>query len=271
MQTLTNERVKVIFDDLLDVLRQFIIKHRVTEPEYRAAMEFVGELGRTGEVPLWFDVFLGVTVDDVTYEHYAQKGGTSSNILGPYYVDGAPVRSPPAWLGRDNEPGDVLFVSGRVLDAKRGAPIPGALLDVWQAAAHGRYDIEEPDQQPPFNMRGKLFTDGEGRFEFRTVVPGNYEVPKAGPTGRLLAMTGRHAWRPRHIHFKVSHDSYSPLTTQVYFEGDQWLHDDCVGAVKPDLVTRLEKHDSRDQLKSKGLDRPFYTARFDFSLVPAGS
>ena len=88
----------------------------------------------------------------------------------------------------------------------------------------------------------------------------------------LLAMLGRHAWRPKHIHFKVSHDGYLPLTTQVYFEGDQWLHDDCVmGAPKPELVAWLEKHNSPEEIESKGLDRPFYTARFDFRLVPAAS
>jgi len=270
--TLTNERVKVIFGDLLDSLRQLIIKDRITESEYRALIEFVSEMGRLEyEVPLWFDVFLGVTVDNVTYDHYNQMAGTPSNILGPFYLEGAPVRSPPYRLGRDNEPGDVLFVSGSVLDAKTGAPIPGALLDIWQTSGNGLYDHLDPDQ-PDFNMRGKFLTDQEGRFEFRTVIPQPYEIPKDGPTGRLLAMLGHHAWRPKHIHFKISRDSYLPLTTQVYFEGDPWLHDDVVeGAPKPELVTRLEKHDSHKEIESKGLDRPFFTARFDFRLVPATS
>jgi catechol 1,2-dioxygenase len=60
------------------------------------------------------------------------------------------------------------------------------------------------------------------------------------------------------------------LTTQVYFEGDQWLHDDCAGAPKPELVTRLEKHDGPEEIESKGLDRPFYISRFDFRLVADG-
>src|ERR1700739_1892874 len=115
--TATNERLKVIFDDLVDSLRQLIIKHRITEPEYRAAIEFVSEMNQIGyEVPLCGALFLEVTVDNVTYEHYTQTGGTLSNILGPYYLEGAPVLSSPYRVGRKNEPGDVLFFSGRVLD-----------------------------------------------------------------------------------------------------------------------------------------------------------
>ena len=269
--TLTNDRVKIVFEELIDSLRQLIIKHRITDAEYRALVEFADEVGRSGEIPLFADVFLGVTFDNVTYEHYAQMGGTSSNILGPYYLEGTPVLSPPYRIGRrDNEPGDVLFFSGRVLDAKTGAPLADAWFDVWQTAANGLYDHQDPDQ-PPFNMRGKFSTDEEGRFEFRTVVPAPYEIPKAGPTGRLLTRLGRHAWRPKHIHLKVSREGYLPLTTQVYFEGDRWLHEDCVEAVKPELVARLEKHESREEIESRGLDRPFYTTRFEFRLVPSGS
>jgi len=268
--TMTNERVKLIFGDLVDSLRQLIVKHRITEPEYRSVIDLVGEMGRLGyEVPLWFDVFLGVTVDNVTYEHYNQMGGTPSNLLGPFYIDGAPARSRPYRLGRDSEPGDILFVSGQVRDAKSGAPILGALLDIWQTAGNGLYDHLDPDQ-PAFNMRGKLLADDDGSFEFRTVVPQPYEIPKDGPTGRILAMLGHHAWRPKHIHFKVSSDGYLPLTTQMYFEDDPWLHDDVVeGCPKPELVVQLRKHDSPEEFKSKNVDRPFCTAQFDFKLVPA--
>src|SRR5919108_1186695 len=96
MSTATNERLKIIFDDLVGSLRQLIIKHRITEAEYMAAIELVSEMGRIGyEIPLCGALFLEVTVDNVTYEHYAQMGGTSSNILGPYYIEGAPVLSSP--------------------------------------------------------------------------------------------------------------------------------------------------------------------------------
>src|SRR3712207_7133183 len=61
-------------------------------------------------------------------------------------------------------------VSGRVTDATTGTPLPGALLDVWQAGAGGKYEHEDPDQ-PGYNLRGRLYADEEGRYEFRTVVP----------------------------------------------------------------------------------------------------
>jgi len=269
MRTLTASRLNVLYDEFLDTVRQFIIRHKITEGEYQQILGFVAELGQSGEAPLLMDVFLGVTVDDLTYEHLNRLGGTRSNLVGPFYLEGAPLRPRPYRLGRDNEPGDTLYLSGSVRDAKTGAPIASALLDVWQTAGNGQYDHIDPDQ-PDFNMRGKFVADGEGRFEIRTVVPEAYQIPVNGPTGRMLAALDKPAWRPKHIHVKLSGDGYVPLTTQLYFEDDPWLDKDIVaGAPKPELTTRLEKHDRPDEIAEKDVDRPFYTARYDFRLVPA--
>jgi protocatechuate 3,4-dioxygenase beta subunit len=138
---------------------------------------------------------------------------------------------------RADEPGDKLIFSGTVRSTD-GAPLAGATLDVWQANGAAEYSHFQPDV-PEYNLRGKLMTDDDGRFEFETVVPSPYEVPTSGATGRLLAALGRSAFRPSHIHFKISHAQASPLTTQIYFEGDPWLDADVVGAVKASLVTKL--------------------------------
>ena len=103
--------------------------------------------------------------------------------------------------------GEVVVVAGRVLD-EAGAPIAGALIDVWQANVHGRYSHEaDPNPQPldpNFQGWGKLVTDEEGRYRFRTIIPGAYQVGEA--------------WsRPPHIHFKVARRGFHELTTQMYF------------------------------------------------------
>ena len=72
---------------------------------------------------------------------------------------------------------------------------------------------------PEYNLRGQLPADGEGRFEFETVVPSPYTVPHTGATGQLLAALGRVPWRPAHVHFKITHPDAQMLTTQIYFEG----------------------------------------------------
>jgi len=74
--------------------------------------------------------------------------------------------------------------------------------------------------------------------------------------------------RPGHFHLKVTADGFQPLTTMIYFEGDPWLHDDTISSVKPGLVVRLAKRDQPEELRARGLDRPFHTAAFDFVLLP---
>jgi catechol 1,2-dioxygenase len=231
----TEARLNAILDDVQRALVDIIHRHRVTQEEFRAATEFLAEAGRQHlEIPLMFDVFLASAVDDVAHA----TEGTEFNIEGPVYVAGAPVLERPYALPRRaDEPGDKLIFSGTVRSTD-GAPLAGATLDVWQANGAAEYSHFQPDV-PEYNLRGKLMTDDDGRFEFETVVPSPYEVPTSGATGRLLAALGRSAFRPSHIHFKISHAQASPLTTQIYFEGDPWLDADVVGAVKASLVTKL--------------------------------
>jgi len=106
--------------------------------------------------------------------------------------------------------GELIEVSGRVLD-EDGNPVADALVDVWQANANGRYAHERDRNPAPldenFQGWGKLQTDAEGRYRFRTIKPGPYPV--------------RPDWsRPPHIHFKVARRGYHELTTQMYFAGD---------------------------------------------------
>ncbi|MBY6204570.1 dioxygenase family protein [Halomonas denitrificans] len=106
--------------------------------------------------------------------------------------------------------GEVVVVEGRVLD-ENGSPIEGALVDVWQANANGRYAHEADPNPAPLdpNFQGwaKLVTDAEGRYRFRTIKPGPYKVADE--------------WsRPPHIHFKVARRGFHELTTQMYFAGD---------------------------------------------------
>ncbi|MGH2721511.1 MAG: catechol 1,2-dioxygenase, partial [Actinomycetota bacterium] len=120
---------------------------------------------------------------------------------------------------------------------------------------------------PDYNLRGRIKTDEDGRYEVRTVLPSPYEIPKTGATGKLLHALGRHAFRPGHIHFKVSCGNFRPLTTQLYFEGDPWLGSDVVGAVKSSLVMPLEKRD--DEIGSPPLGGPYIACAYDFVLSPA--
>jgi protocatechuate 3,4-dioxygenase beta subunit len=92
--------------------------------------------------------------------------------------------------------------------------VPSALLEVWQANAGGRYRHAKEGYlaplDPNFGGCGRCVTDAEGRYEFRTIMPGPYPWPNGG-----------NDWRPAHIHFSLFGPSFAQrLITQMYFEGD---------------------------------------------------
>jgi len=120
------------------------------------------------------------------------------------------------------------------------------------------------------HMRGKFRADAEGRFLVRTVRPVNYPIPSDGPVGRMLRTTGRHPWRPAHIHFVVSADGYEPVTTHIFDRTDEYLGSDAVFAVKDSLICDFVLHDAATSEAARaGITPPFLTADFDFHLKPA--
>ncbi len=262
--SIIDSRLATIFSDLATAIEGIVRRHAVTHAEYRQAVAFLDELGRAGEIALFLDVFVEHRIIDA---NFAGRDGTSAVAQGPFYVEGAPFLQPPYELPhRPDEPGDVLILSGRVR-APDGSPLAGVMLDVWQADATGIYSNFFPGA-PEYNLRGRFQTGTDGGYEVRTVVPAPYEIPKAGPTGRFVAAMGRHAFRPAHLHLKLSHGDYRPLTTQLYFAGDPWLDSDVADSVKDSLVVRLQRHQDPADLDKRGVDRPYFSAQYDFVLAP---
>lgn len=109
--------------------------------------------------------------------------------------------------------GERIIVHGRVLD-ERGRGVPGALIEVWQANAGGRYRHKNEGYvaalDPNFGGCGRTITNDDGAYEFRTVKPGPYPWPNGG-----------NDWRPAHIHFSLFGAGFAQrLVTQMYFDGD---------------------------------------------------
>lgn len=119
------------------------------------------------------------------------------------------------------------------------------------------------------NLRGKFVTNAEGRFHFRSVRPCSYPLPTDGPVGKLLDRLERHPYRPAHIHFIVSADSYVPVTTHLFVEGDDYLGSDAVFGVKDSLVVPFVRQESAELAAEHGVAAPFYTVDYDFGLAPA--
>jgi catechol 1,2-dioxygenase len=252
-----NPRVVEVVQPLIDRVQELIREKNVGYDEWHQAVQFMVDVANCGELPLLMALF-EATVDEVAN---AASASSPTAIEGPYYVPGAPMLEPPYVMPqRPDEPGEPLVFSGTVKNPQ-GQPIDGALLDVWQADATvpGTYSNIDPGP-PEFNLRGKLHTDEQGRFELRTVRPAPYHIPDDGPTGRLLNALGRHSWRPAHLHVKLSADGYQTLTTQLYFQDDEFLDSDVARAVKDDLILPLQVAESDGG--------SHLTLRYDFELAP---
>jgi catechol 1,2-dioxygenase len=260
-------RLNQLFDDLNATLKDFIRKHQVTYEEFHCALAFLSEVGEKGETPLLFDVFLESTVDVV---NNSGRGGTETAVEGPFYLPDMPeMKSPCTLPHRPNEPGDVLIFLGTVRSTE-GNPLPGAIVDYWQADAEGAYShFNIPKEKAPFNLRARVKADDLGRFEIQTWVPSSYEIPKGGPTGALVKALGRHAWRPAHLHALVQYPGCADLITQVFLQGDKWIDSDVVGAVKESLIAGMQRHEDKAEIAKRGLKHPFYTLEFDF-VLPGG-
>ncbi len=112
--------------------------------------------------------------------------------------------------------GERIIVHGRVTDGD-GKPVPGALIEVWQANAGGRYrhirDGYLAPLDPNFGGCGRVITDEDGYYWYRTVRPGAYPWPNRA-----------NDWRPAHIHFSVFGSGFAQrLISQLYFEGDPMI------------------------------------------------
>jgi protocatechuate 3,4-dioxygenase beta subunit len=164
----------------------------------------------------------------------ADKGTpTPPQTAGPYFKPRSPQR---ASLFETGMEGTRIVVAGAVLSTGC-RPIPGALLDFWQADGRGEYD------NAGFRLRGHQFTDDQGRYRLETVVPGLYPG------------------RTRHIHVRVQAPNQPVLTTQLYFPDEPGNRSD--GIFRPELVISV-----RDEPGAKA-------GAFDFVLAvpspkPAG-
>ncbi|MBO0712066.1 MAG: protocatechuate 3,4-dioxygenase subunit beta [Acetobacteraceae bacterium] len=127
--------------------------------------------------------------------------------------------------------GERIIVRGRVLD-EDGNPVPGTMVEIWQANAAGRYnhanDTHDAPLDPYFRGEGRVFTDADGWYQFTTVKPGAYPW-----------RNHHNAWRPNHIHYSLFGPGFATrLITQMYFPGDPLLALDPIFNTVPDEGAR---------------------------------
>lgn len=230
--TTGQERVSVIAARIIKAINDTVTDEEVTYDEYNAFKSWLIKVGEDGEWPLFLDVWVEHSVEEVAN---ANRMGSKGTIEGPYYIPDSPAQSTPATLPmRDDEQGTPLLLRGQVRNVA-GTPLAGAVIELWHADDLGFYSQFAPGL-PEWNLRGTIIADEEGNFQINTIQPAPYQIPTDGACGALIKAAGWHAWRPAHLHLKVSAPAHWSITTQLYFEGDQHVADDIASAVKPELI-----------------------------------
>jgi protocatechuate 3,4-dioxygenase beta subunit len=173
-----------------------------------------------------------------------ELGALDNDLILNYAKGGEPI-------------GERTIVHGRVVD-ENGRAVPNTLVEVWQANAGGRYrhknDTYLAPIDPNFGGCGRMITDGDGYYQFRTVKPGAY------PFRNYV-----NSWRPAHIHFSLFGSGFAQrLITQMYFEGDPLIAKDAILATIPDPDARRRLVAALDLNHAVPLDSLAY--RFDIVL-----
>jgi catechol 1,2-dioxygenase len=267
----TNPRLREVLTSLVRHMHAFARDVELTIPEWEKAIDFLTRTGHKSdderqEFILLSDV-LGLSMLVETISNRKFGVATESTVLGPFHVVESPVRA----LGDSIDlvgTGTPCVVTGRVVSVD-GTPLAGATLDVWQANDQGFYDVQQPGSQPRTNGRGLFTADQKGEFWFRTIVPSYYPIPTDGPVGELLVATGRHAFRPAHIHFIVTAPGHRDLTTHIFVAGSEYIESDTVFAVKKSLVVDFEEVTDEELAGRWGVQVPFRHADFDIIMQPS--
>lgn len=265
-------RLREVLESLTRHLHAFVRDVRLTEQEWKQAIDFLTATGhitddKRQEFILLSDV-LGASMQTIAVNNEAYRDATEATVFGPFFVDDAPL------VGNGGDmaggaPGEPCWVEGTARDTD-GTPVPGARVEVWEADEDGFYDVQYDDGRVA--GRGHLFTEPDGSFRFWCLTPTPYPIPHDGPVGRLLEAAGRSPVRAAHLHFMVTATNLRTLVTHIFVEGDPQLEiGDSVFGVKESLVKRFERQspgtptpDGRDLG-----DRTWTKARFDIVLAPA--
>jgi hydroxyquinol 1,2-dioxygenase len=265
-------RVTELMQALTRHLHAFLREVRLTDEEWRGAIAFLAEAGhitddRRQEFILLSDV-LGASMQTIAINNEASANATEATVFGPFFVEGAPRIA----LGGDlagAAPGQPCWVEGSVTRTD-GTPVPGAVIEVWEADADGRYDVQYGDDRTA--ARGRLVTDADGGYRFWALTPTPYPIPDDGPVGKLLRAAGRSPMRAAHLHFMVSAEGMRTLVTHIFVGGGEFLDRDAVFGVKDSLIADFEEQpDGSPAPGGRDLGgRTWSRVRFDIVLARAG-
>lgn len=265
-----DERLRRLAQVLTRHLHAFATEVGLTQGEWEECIRILTETGhitddRRQEFILWSDT-LGLSMLVDALANPLPSGATESTVLGPFYVPGSPLRPHGASIAEEVA-GAPAWIHGKVLDLD-GGPIPGAELDVWQNGDDRLYAVQNAEA-PEDHLRGRFTTRDDGSYAFLAVRPVPYTIPDDGPVGRMLAATGRHPWRPAHVHMIVRAPGYRTLATHIFDRESEYLDSDAVFAVKPSLLREFVRRPADDPERPDGVEGEWFSVENTLVLAPA--
>jgi catechol 1,2-dioxygenase len=261
-----NARFKEIMRAFITHMHDFVRESKLTEEEFRTAMNYVVALGKASNESHNEAVLiagsLGISSLVCLLNNSDGQTDTDASLLGPFWREQSPITPNGGSIVRSPTPGPALFVKAWFRD-RQGNPIKGAEVDIWQSSTEGFYENQDPGQAD-MNLRGKFFTDANGYIAFQSIKPAGYPIPISGPTGELLRAQGRHNMRPAHLHFLASKDGFKTLISQIYVADDKNIDSDVQFGVTRHLIGNFTKHDG--PAPSANVTSPWYTLDHNFVM-----
>ena len=263
MATTPNPRFKHIMAALVRHLHAFAREADLTPEEWLHGIKFLTAVGQKctefrQEFILLSDTLGLSALVNSMHDRRALEDSTKSSLLGPFYRGDSPTLPlGTSIVGKGKAPNTVIY--GRVENSS-GEAIPNASVEIWQPDEEGWYDLQKLDPSE-MDLRGRFFTDADGRFHLRTIAPTGYMIPMDGPVGDMIRAQRRHGYRPAHIHFVVGAPGYREVVTAIYLTGDPHLDSDTVFGASESLVVGINPNDP---------DSPspdLQSIRFDFRLA----
>jgi hydroxyquinol 1,2-dioxygenase len=265
MATTKDERFKEIMAAAVRHLHAFAREVDLTPEEWLAGVAFLTATGQMcsayrQEFILLSDTLGLSSLINSLHDRRGTELSTKSSLLGPFYRQDSPTFELGASIAK-TMPGPPIGIYGRITD-KAGQGIPRASIEIWQPDEEGYYDLQKHDPKE-MDLRGRFYTDAEGRFHLRTIRPTGYMIPMDGPVGDMIRAQGRHGYRPAHIHFLIGAPGYREVVTALYIEGDEHIESDTVFGVTESLVAVVKKGDPNSPFGE------LPSIRFDFQLAAA--
>jgi len=173
----------------------------------------------TGMIAIGVGVFGNISWNK---DRFVGDTSTTTDLLGPFYRPGAPIRKN---INAEGYSGKLFHVSGTVLKEDGKTPFKNCRIEIWQCDENRVYDNTSDE----FKYRGSQITGADGKYHFIGMHPIPYP---AGENSEI--------WRPAHIHLLISGEGQQDLITQIYFEGDDYLEKDA-GSASANAMKRILK------------------------------